>query len=310
MRIGICIILTLSLLLSALAQQDDKPIKLQTDLVAIDVTITDKDGNFLRNLKREDFVIYEDNEPQKVEFFEANEKAAFTRPLAVVFAFDISGSITPEEIDRQRQATEKFMSLVQRESVYSVVAFNNEIRVLQDFSNDANKISQAFRKIKDTSGSTRIFATIGRAVEMLKKVPRYRGARRLRRVVVIVTDGYDNVDPTEQTELIQSANDAEVTVYSITLPSYPAGGNQPRIMTLLDVSRVVPSTGGADFSADVSDFTPVFKAIAEEIQSGYTVAYYPSEKSRNDGRAHQLRVEVKKTGAIVRASRSSFQSAK
>ena len=96
---------------------------------------------------------------------------------------------------------------------------------------------------------------------------------------------------------------------SITLPSYVAGlSASQRTMTLLDVSRIVPLTGGADFSADVKDFTPVFKAIAEEIRSGYTLAYYPPESSRHDGRAHQIRVEVRKSGAIVRSSRNVYQA--
>jgi VWFA-related protein len=142
-------------------------------------------------------------------------------------------------------------------------------------------------------------------------VPHYRGSRRLRRVAVVVTDGYDNVDSTEQSELIKRANDAEVTVYSITLPSYGATGLAgQRTMTLLDVSRIVPLTGGSDFSADAGDFTPVFKAIAEEIRASYTLAYYPSEKSRSDGRIHQIRVEVKRPGLIVRASRTTYKSAK
>jgi hypothetical protein len=53
-----------------LAQQKDQVIKLNADLVVIDVTVTDKDGNFIRNLKAEDFAIYEDNKPQKIDFFE------------------------------------------------------------------------------------------------------------------------------------------------------------------------------------------------------------------------------------------------
>jgi hypothetical protein len=108
--------------------------------------------------------------------------------------------------------------------------------------------------------------------------------------------------------LIRRANDAEVTVYSITLPSYMAGLAGEGTMTLLDVSRIVPLTGGSDFSADTKDFTPVFKAIAEEIRSGYTLAYYPPEANRRDGRVHQISVEVRKTGAIVRTSRNSYQA--
>jgi Ca-activated chloride channel family protein len=303
-----CALAALLVIAPAFALQDDKPIKLQADLVTVDATVTDKDGNFIRDLKAEDFVLYEDGEPQKLDFFEANEEAVMTRPLAVVVAIDASGSIKPEEIIRQREATESFMKLVRPESVFAVIAFNSEVRVLQDFTSDPKRISQAFQKIGDVTGSSRIFGSIDRAISMLKRAPRFRGGRRLRRVVIVLTDGYDNVNPPDQADMIRRANDAEVTVYSITLPSYmPGAGPTRRIMTLLDVSRIVPLTGGMDFSADARDFTPVFKAIAEEIRSSYTLAFYPSDKSRRDGRPHQIRVECKRGGAIIRASRSSYQ---
>jgi len=304
----VCIVEAIALIAPAFTQQSDEAIRLQTDLVTVDATVTDKNGTFIRKLKAEDFVVYEDGQPQKVEFFEANEEAALTRALAVVFALDKSGSIKPEEIDKQREATESFVKLVRPESQFAVVTFASEIRVLQDFTSEPQKISQAFRKIGEVTGSSRIFGTIDRAVSMLKRAPRFRGGRRLRRVVIVITDGFDNLDSTDQQDLIRRANDAEVTVYSITLPSYMPGPGGQRIMTLLDVSRIIPLTGGSDFSADTKDFTPVFKAIAEEIRSGYTLAYYPPEKNRRDGRVHQIRVEVRKTGAIVRTSRNSYQA--
>jgi Ca-activated chloride channel family protein len=305
----LCIVEAFALIAPALEyQQNDQVIKLETDLVTIDATVTDKDGNFVRKLTAEDFVVYEDGQPQKLEFFEANEEAALTRSLAVVFALDKSGSIKPEEIEKQREATEAFVKLVRPESLFAVVAFSSEVRVLQDFTSEPQRVSQAFKKIGDVTGSSRIFGTIDRAVSMLKRVPRFKNGRRLRRVVIIITDGYDNLDPPEQGDLIRRANDAEVTVYSITLPSYSATSRTGRIMTLLDVSRIIPLTGGADFSADSKDFTPVFKAIAEEIRSSYTLAFYPPQSSRRDGRIHQLRVEVRKPGAIVRTNRTSYQA--
>jgi len=295
--------------LPATASAQDDVVKLKADLVTVDATVTDKDGNFIRNLKAGDFTVYEDGVPQKLDFFEASEQTALTRPLAVVVAIDISGSIKPEEIVRQREATENFMRLVRPESVFAVLAFNQETRVLQDFTSEPRKVSAAFHKIGEVTGSSRIFGTIDKAVSMLKRAPRFRNGRRLRRVVIILTDGYDNVSPPEQDDLIRRANDAEVTVFSITLPSYmPGGPSGRRVMTLLDVSRIVPMTGGADFSADTRDFAPVFKSIAEEIRSGYTLAYYPSEAARRDGRVHQVRVECKRPGAIIRASRTSYQA--
>jgi Ca-activated chloride channel homolog len=298
-------------LVPALAGQGERPIKLRTDLVTVDAAVTDKNGNFVSNLKSDDFVVYEDGAPQKVEFFEASEEVSLTRPLAVVIALDISGSIKPEEIVKQRAATEHFLKLVRPESVFAMLAFSSEIRVLQDFTSDPSKITAAFRRIGETGGSSRIFGSIERSVSLLKRAPRFRNGRRLRRVVIVITDGFDNIDPPDQRDLIQRANDAEVTVYSITLPSYlPGLGSDRRSMTLLDVSRIVPMTGGADFSADTQDFTPVFKAIAEEIRSSYTVAYYPPENSRHDGHTHQIRVEVKRSGAIVRTSRDGYLAAR
>ena len=101
-------------------------------------------------------------------------------------------------------------------------------------------------------------------------------------------------------------------VQTCALPiSYSAGlGAGQRVMTILDAARIVPLTGGADFSADVRDYTPVFKSIAEEIKSSYTLAYYPPQQTRRDGRIHQIRIEVNRAGAIVRASRTSYKAPK
>ncbi len=304
----ICLVAAIVLIGPTFGQHGDQVIKLETDLVTIDATVTDKDGNFIRKLNSDDFVVLEDGQPQKLDFFEANEEAALTRSLAVIFALDTSGSIKPEEIAKQREATESFVKLVRPESLFAIIAFNSEARVLQDFTSDPIKLSLGFSRIGKVEGSTRLFSSIDRAVSMLKRAPRFRAGRRLRRVVIVITDGFDNVDSTDQQELIRRANDAEVTVYSITLPSYMPGPGTGRIMTLLDVSRIVPLTGGSDFSADSKDFTPVFKAIAEEIRSGYTLAYYPPEKNRRDGRTHQIRVEVRKPGSIVRQSRTCYHA--
>lgn len=309
--VGLLLIVeAIALIAPVFARQSDQVVKLETDLVVVDATVTDKNGNFIRKLTAEDFALYEDGELRKLEVFEASEEAALTRPLAIVFLLDISGSIEPEQLVKQREAAKSFFKLVRPDSTFAVVTFATEFRVLQDFTSDLNKIDRAFERIKDVGGGTRLFGSIDRSISMLKKAPRFRAGRRLRRVIIAITDGIDSLDPVDQTDLIRRANEAEVTVYSITLPWYsPAlGGN--RILTLLDVSRIVPLTGGKDFSADAKDFTPVFKAVAEEIRSSYTLAFYPPEKTRRDGRVHQIRIECKRSGAIVRASRTSYQASK
>lgn len=301
---GICLLLSIA----GADQKEQDRLRLTTDLVVVDATVTDKNGNYIRSLPADEFAVFEDGVPQKIEFFEANERLTLTRPLAVVFALDLSGSIQPQEILKQQVAADAFVKLMRPGSVFAVLTFNYEVKVLQEFTNDGAKISQAFRKATEAGGSTRLFASVDRAVAMLKRGPRFYQGRRIRRVVIVISDGIPT-EPVDQLDLIQRANDAEVTVYSITLPSYAYGQlSKERILTLLDVSGLVPMTGGKDFSADSGDFTSAFRAIAEELQSSYVLAYYQPEKSRRDGRSHQIRVEVKRPGSIVRASRQSYKS--
>lgn len=308
--VQIAALLTAGSLLSTASpgQKRQDQLRLVADLVVVDATVTDKNGHYIRGLKSDEFVVYEDGVAQKIEFFDANEELALTRPLAAVFALDLSGSIQPEELVKQRVAAESFIKLMRPGSVFAVLTFNYEVKVLQDFTGDAGKISQAFRKATQAGGSTRLFASVDRALAMLKRGPRFHEGRRIRRVVIVISDGIPT-EPVDQLDLIQRANDAEVTVYSITLPSYGYGQlSGQRILTLLDVSGLVPMTGGKDFSADAGDFSPALRAIAEELRYSYTLAYYPPEKSRRDGRTHQIRVESTRPGAIVRVSRQAYRS--
>jgi VWFA-related protein len=142
----------------------------------------------------------------------------------------------------------------------------------------------------------------------LKKVPVMKNGRRIRRVVILVTDGFDSSSIINLQELISRANDANVTVYSITIPNYlpMQNGTRQRAMTLLDLSELIPHTGGMDYPADTYDFTPIFKSIKEELAASYTLAYYPSQSSRTDGKFHSINVKISAPGVKVRLSRQGF----
>src|SRR4030095_1400233 len=73
-------------------------IRMDTDLVVIDVTATDKSGNYIRDLRAEEIQVFEDGQPRNINFFAMTDEAALSRPLAVVFALDLSGSLRPDEM--------------------------------------------------------------------------------------------------------------------------------------------------------------------------------------------------------------------
>jgi Ca-activated chloride channel family protein len=294
---------------SVAAPQDDV-VSLDSDLVALELTVTDAKGEIVTDLREDEIHLFEDGEERAVDFFEASRKREMTRPVAVVLALDISGSLTREEVELQRESAMKFVGLVRPESLFSVLTFNHEVNVVQKFTNDAKSVGKAFDKLRDVGGSTRIFDSIDHAVRMLTKAPHSRGGRRLRRVVVVITDGFDNASTIAPSELVRRASAAGVTVYSITIPSYIRGldGGRTRAITILDATRLVAATGGSDYSADSGDYTPIFKAIAEEISAEYQLAFYPADAKRKDGKFHTLRVEVSRPGVKVRASRQGYQS--
>jgi Ca-activated chloride channel family protein len=291
------------------AQEKKQPediIKIDTDLVMVEVTATDKRGNYVRNLKADDFRLFVDGRQRPIEFFSVTDEVTLSRPLAVVFALDLSGSLKPEEIATLRTSALKFTEIMKGESVFATLAFNYEVKVLQDFTLEQKKIERAFAKMENFGGSTRIYDALDKAVTMLSRRAHFSKSQRpLRRAVIVITDGFDSSSLIESRELIRRANAAGTTIYSITLPSYilSASRNTERVITPLDATRIVAATGGRDFAADARDFTPVFKALAEEIRASYGLAYYPEMR---DGKQHEVRVEPVNSALQLRTNRTTF----
>src|SRR5215510_13727304 len=98
-------------------------IRMDTDLVVIDVTATDKSGNFIRDLRADEIQVFEDGQQRNINFFAMTDEAVLSRQLAVVFALDLSGSLRPDEMDTLRQAAMKFTELMKGDSVFAAMTF-------------------------------------------------------------------------------------------------------------------------------------------------------------------------------------------
>jgi len=292
---------------TVLSPTQEISLKLESELVTLDVVVFDRQGNYVTHLTKDDFELRHDGGPLPIAQFEAHVESRVSRPLAVVFALDISGSIG-RQIAEQQEAARRFVSLIQEQSLFAVLGFNDKIRIFQKFTNDPLRIEEAFEKARAIGGRTRLYDALDRAITLLvKEAPEKRNGRRLRRVVIVITDGFDYTSTIDRRELIRRANTADVTIYSITLPSYVLSvAGRRRVPTLLDASGIVSQTGGRDFSAEERDFTPIFKAIAEEVRASYTLAYYPPPDHRRDGKFHQITVTVKHPDLIVRQSRGGY----
>src|SRR5215510_3545008 len=115
-------------------------IRMDTDLVVIDVTATDKTEAYIRDLRPEEVQVFEDGLERKINFFAMNDEVALSRPLAVVFALDLSGSLRPDEMSTLRQAAMKFTELMKGDSVFATMTFNQKVKITQEFTPDPAKI--------------------------------------------------------------------------------------------------------------------------------------------------------------------------
>lgn len=295
-------------------QQPDDVLKIDTDLVSVDVVVNDAEGRPIKNLRQEDFKVYVDGVDQSLAFFQVERRSGRTRPFAVVFALDISGSMTAEEMERIKSALAAFeATLSSHRAVYAVMAFGMTVKTLQKFTSAPDKLDRAFERLaREPNGlSTHTYDAVDDAIRLLvRHAPRTLERRLMKRAVVVVTDGFPVGDTVSAQTVIERANAADASIYVVTLPSYSrmmAVSTQTPLPTPLEVSGLADQTGGRSVYAEESNYEPLFRALAEEVGSAYVLAFYPSEQKRRDGQFHSIRVEGP-NGLSLRQSRPGFQA--
>ena len=297
-------------------QEAEDVVRIDTDLVALDVTAFDADGRPIRNLRQEDFKIFSDGAELPISFFQLEKRPGEPRPLAVVFALDVSGSMTADEMERLRVALRSFSNQLSNHPVsYAVMTFGMRVKQIQKFTSDPRKLEDSVDNIKRdaTNGlSTHTYDAVDDAIRLLvRSAPRTRERRLMKRTVLVVTDGFPVGDTVSPKTVIERANAADVSVFVVTLPSFSrvlASSQQTPLPTPLDVSGLAELTGGRNVYANEKDYAPLFRALAEEVSSAYVLAFYPPEEKRRDGKVHTIRVEGPQ-GLTLRQSRTEYRAA-
>jgi len=289
-------------------------IKVDTDLVPLDVVATDAKGRLVRNLKKENFKLYEDGIERPIASFNLEKIEGAPRPVAIVFAIDLSGSMTPEEVDRVSDAMREFSRrLAEHPAVFALMTFGMHVKTLQSLTSDREKLDRAFERLahEPNGMSTHAYDAVDDAVRMLARhAPLTKQHQMVKRAVVVITDGFPVGDVVSPETVIERANAADTSVYVVTMPSYTRVLASTKMMPLptpLDVSGLVEKTGGRSVYADQNDLGPLFRAIAEDVAAAYAIGFYPPAENRRDGKLHTIRIEGP-AGLTLRQSRSGYQS--
>ena len=309
----VVLILTLNALsFSIRAQDSNDVIRVDTELVAFEVSVSDKDGNPVRGLDAKDFKVFENGVERQIDFFEPIRRQNENRPLSIVFALDVSGSMTTEELVKLQAALQQFVKrLADYNSYFAVMTFGMEVKTLQSFTNKPPKLEKTFEKIlREQDGlSTHAYDAVDEAVRLLrKKSPPTIKNQLPKKAVILITDGFPVGDTVSPKTVIERANDAETTVYSVLLPSFSRlQGNKKPLLTLLEASGLVEKTGGKTFYVNENNFDPLFKSLEEEITSSYVLAFYPKTENGKDGKFNEVRIETPKNFKL-RQNRTGYQS--
>jgi VWFA-related protein len=259
--------------------------------VRLPVTVLDKKKKLVSGFKRDDFVVLEDGLPQQVTFF-TDEKT--NPPVFVGVLMDTSASTAGKMQFSKRAASDFLYTVVRlRKDKAAFMTFDNEVSLIQDFTDKLDLLDKAVEKVKKVGSQTSLYDAIYQfSDEKLRNAPG-------RRVIVIITDGDDTFSRADINDAIDIAQRTETTIFAIStkeaflgaVPGVEAGTIKDKGDKFLE--RLCDETGGeAFFTGDMLALERSFKKISEELRSQYIITYKPADQDY-DGRNRKIEVQFK-----------------
>jgi VWFA-related protein len=290
------------------------PIRITTGLVHLVAAVMDRRHNFVTDLDQKDFRVLEDGHPQDIRFFGRETDL----PLRIGMLLDTSNSIR-ERLHFEKDAAIDFLGNVIRrhKDMAFLMTFDNEPEVIQDYSGDAGVLTEAIQKQR-AGGGTALNDAIYKAAQKLAEAPLPAGGNpELRRILVVISDGEDNLSDRALSEAIEMAQRSEVSIYSISTSTEwvdVTNADRPKKLFKTPGDQVLENfaleTGGRVFYPyKVDDLAESFQDIGTELRSQYFIAYSPSNPLQG-GAFRKIQVEVvDRKGLVVRTRKGYYASA-
>jgi VWFA-related protein len=253
----------------------------QVNEVTLSATVLDARRHLVTNLAPTNFAVYEDNQPQTITSFKREDI-----PVSIGIVVDNSGSMRT----KRAAVTKAVLNLIQasnpQDEVF-VVNFNDDPYLDQDFTNKIAPLHEALDRV-DSRGGTALYDAVIASADHLAK-----GAKKEKKVLLVVTDGVDN----ESRESLESAirkvqDDNGPTIYTIGIL-----GDEPGIKRAKRaLQSLSDQTGGvAFFPKDLMEVDEISQEVARDIRNQYSLTYKPSNP-RSNGGYRKVKVEARAPG--------------
>jgi VWFA-related protein len=298
-------------------QKSETKIITTVNLVDVLLTVLDRRNKLVPSLEKQDFKVLDDNVAQDIRYFSRQSDL----PLRIGMLLDTSNSIR-DRIKFEQDAANNFLFSVLRRGKDEafVMTFDDEPQVVQAFTPDTGKLRDQILRTR-AGGGTAVYDAIYQAcVQELSHPPRPPGDQPdvVRRVMILISDGEDNLSAHTRSEAIEMAQRSSVVIYTISTstqwvtlddPSKERTGNRKYHLTDGDkiLQALAEETGGRSFYPyHVDDLDQSFQDIGDELRNQYSIAYNPSTHAF-DGRYHKIKIEVPEhKGYQVRARKGYF----
>ncbi len=268
------------------ARQDDDAgsfrISVDVALVVLHATVIDRQGGFVSNLDAQDFEVYENGVPQRIRLFR-NEDV----PVTVGLVVDHSTTMRPK-LAEVTVAARTFVQSSNREDQVFVVNFNEKVSLglpgTMRFTNSTAELETAIRNAP-ASGETALYDAIAKGLEEL------RAGRRDKKVLIVISDGGDNVSACSLGQVMRLAEQSTVVIYTVGLFDEADPDQNPGVLR-----RLAQATGGEIFLPDQpKEVVAICERIARDIRHQYTIGYIPTNLTR-DGAYRSIRVVARAKG--------------
>lgn len=278
------------------AQDDDDVVRVTTDLVVLNITVTDNAGAYVPGLRLADFKVYEDGKeisPKLISSFSVQEA-----PFASVVLLDTSGSMETR-LSLGRSAAIRFLDGLRPEDVAAVYRFDSKVEQVQAFSGGRDLAPMAFA-IR-AKGMTTLYDAIIEAAKSLAE------REETRKAIIVLSDGMDTFSKSSSDKALEAALAVGASIYAVDMS---ASGGGPRNQQSAAVLRTFAEKSGGRFVATPGGpaLREAFASIAEELGHQYTIAYRPPDLAR-DGRWRTLEVKVSREELKVR-TRKGYRARK
>lgn len=275
-------------------QDDDEVIRVNTELVVLNVTVTDAGGQYVNKLSRRDFKVLEDGVEQRVTLFSVEET-----PFAAAILLDTSGSME-SRVTLARAAAVRFLDGLREEDVASVYHFDSKVEQLSDFRAGRDLPPVAYDL--GAKGMTTLNDAVLRAAQDLSKRPEKRKA------IIVLSDGADTKSSATPDKALNAALAANATIYTVDMSDPQM--NQAARMSAAGALKTYANKSGGRFVSKPGGraLDEAFREILQELSNQYTLGYRPQNTAR-DGRWRAIQLKLSRPELNAR-TRNGYRAPK